>query len=376
MRLTLDRDALADVLTWTAQVVPKRPTSPALSGLRLTVSAEALEVTATDYDTTHKANVPVIGAEPGEALVPAFLLRDLVGALKGEVTLTLKDEHVLTLEAGRSRYELHTLALDDYPTPAQIDRRKKALIGALPAETLLSAVGTVSYLVEDEAADIIKGLHLESSHVGASLGLPAGDDPKPALLLVGAESAACSVHCAPMTSVGSVDADLQVPGNVFARAVRGMAGEVRLYTQGGLVEVADSSRSVIMRTFMTKFMPWHKLLRVGHDITAEVQADELHAAARRATIAAEEGTALTLTLDPETGLQIEAGADGISQGVEDVDAQADGEKVFALSPKYLLPALASLAEAQASIGLSAEDRAMIIIQADATTHILAPRRLS
>lgn len=375
MRFTLDRDALADVLTWAAQVVPKRPNSPALSGLRLVTSADALEVTATDYDTTHRAIVPLIGAEPGEALVPAFLLRDLVSALRGEVTLTLKDERVVTLEAGRSHYELHTLALGDYPSPAQIDRRKKALIGALPAEVLLQAVGAVAYLVEDEAADVVKGLHLESSYLGAQHGIPVTDSAEPALLLIGAESAACAIHAAALTSAGSVDADLQVPGAVFTRAARGMSGEVRLYAQGGIVELADASRSVTMRTFTTQFMPWRKLLRVGHDITAEVQADELCAAVRRANIAAEEGTALRLTLDPETGLQIEAGADGISQGTEDVDASASGEKGFALSPKYLLPALASLGEEQASIGLAESEKALIVIETLPTVHILAPRRL-
>ena len=368
MRFTLDRGDLADVLTWAAQVVPKRPTSPALSGLRLVVSPDALEVTATDYDTTHRASVPLIGAEPGEALIPAFLLRDLVSALKGEVTLTLKDERALTLEAGRSRYELNTLALGEYPTPAQIDRRKKALIGTLPAEVLAGAVGAVSYLVEDEGSDVVKGLHLESDETEA-------DPPGPGLILVGAESAACSIHCAPLTSAGSVEADLQVPGSVFARAVRGMSGEVRLYSQAGLVEVADASRSVTMRTFSTKFMPWRRLLRAEHDVTAEVHAGDLYSAARRASIAAEEGTALRLTLSAE-GLEIEAGADGVSQGLEGVDADADGADVFALSPGYLLPALASLGEAQAQLGLSRDVKTPVIIEAGASTHVLARRRLS
>ena len=52
MKFTVDRDALADAVAWTARSLPARPTAPVLAGLLLEVEASTLKISGFDLEVS------------------------------------------------------------------------------------------------------------------------------------------------------------------------------------------------------------------------------------------------------------------------------------------------------------------------------------
>ncbi len=75
MKVRVERDVLADAVTWTARSLPARPPVPVLAGLLLQATEDGvLQLSAFDYEVSARVEVPADVSEPGEALVSGRLL--------------------------------------------------------------------------------------------------------------------------------------------------------------------------------------------------------------------------------------------------------------------------------------------------------------
>ena len=55
MKLRVDRDVLAEAVTWTARSVPARPPVPVLAGVRLEATNASLVLASFDYEVSARA---------------------------------------------------------------------------------------------------------------------------------------------------------------------------------------------------------------------------------------------------------------------------------------------------------------------------------
>ena len=97
MKVICDRAALLDAVNLVTSVAPSRSPKPQLTCVRLVASRDAdaglLTLSATDTEvslTIGDANVEV--QSPGEALVPADKLRQIVQAEDADATLTIETD--------------------------------------------------------------------------------------------------------------------------------------------------------------------------------------------------------------------------------------------------------------------------------------------
>lgn len=108
--------ALTDALKLVAAVCPKRDVKPILAYVRLTTTADATLLRATDLEYTVSVQLPALGLPALDVLVHPGRLLGLIAALGDEpVALTLADS-TLTLAGGASEYKLLICDdLKDYP---------------------------------------------------------------------------------------------------------------------------------------------------------------------------------------------------------------------------------------------------------------------
>lgn len=133
------RAALKDV----GDVVEKRSAVPVLSNVLLTVTQTGLTLTATDLDTWGERYAPLDGeADPMAITVEAATLRKIADKLPSEarVRLALQDGK-LTVSAGRTRFTLPTLPVEDFPMLPRRDWDAEFEVAALYLEAALSTVG-------------------------------------------------------------------------------------------------------------------------------------------------------------------------------------------------------------------------------------------
>ena len=115
--LTANRDALLAPLQSVSGIVEKRHTLPILSNVLLEKQGDVLTLLATDIEIqiTTKAGATQ-GGEDTAITVAARKFQDILRALPADADVQLiLDDKRLTLKAGKSRFQLQTLAAADYP---------------------------------------------------------------------------------------------------------------------------------------------------------------------------------------------------------------------------------------------------------------------
>jgi DNA polymerase III subunit beta len=112
----VDRDALLKPLQSVAGIVERRHTLPILANVLLEQKDGRLHVTATDLEMQITAVAELPGKDGQATTVGARKLQDLLRALPDDATLNVEATgNRMTVRAGRSRFNLQTLAATDYP---------------------------------------------------------------------------------------------------------------------------------------------------------------------------------------------------------------------------------------------------------------------
>lgn len=118
--ITIEAALLSRAMTAAAKVVEARNTIPILSNVRLVADPVIgkLEVLTTDLDVEYRQRISMMeGSDQLRTTVNAGKLRDLVNAVpKGAQMRLTQEGHRLTVQAGRGRWVIPTLPVDDFPS--------------------------------------------------------------------------------------------------------------------------------------------------------------------------------------------------------------------------------------------------------------------
>lgn len=116
MNIVCDKSLLSSAIDGVSKAVTLRSAIPALEGILL--KADGFELTLTGYDlemgitTTIEANV----REPGEIVLSAKLLGDMVRRLpSGEITISTNDNGNTTVKGGVAEFDIMSISASDFP---------------------------------------------------------------------------------------------------------------------------------------------------------------------------------------------------------------------------------------------------------------------
>ncbi|WP_041794197.1 DNA polymerase III subunit beta [Pararhodospirillum photometricum] len=164
MKLTLERTAFLKSLGHVQSVVERRNTIPILSNLRMTASAEGLGLNATDMDLEITESIPATVSQPGATTAPAHTLYDIVRKLPDGSQVELSHEGgdgPLVLRAGRSRFQLACLPVDDFPVMSPGDFSHSFV---LPAADLRALIDRTRFAIStEETRYYLNGIFLHAT---------------------------------------------------------------------------------------------------------------------------------------------------------------------------------------------------------------------
>lgn len=149
--VTIDVALLARAMTAAAKVVDARNTIPILSNVRLVADPVIgkLELLTTDLDVEYRQRIAMVdGSGKLATTVNAGKLRDLVNAVpKGAQMRLTHDGNRLTVQAGRGRWVIPTLPVDDFPS---IEFNAEHRLEIEPASKLSAMLARVMWSTEQE----------------------------------------------------------------------------------------------------------------------------------------------------------------------------------------------------------------------------------
>jgi DNA polymerase III subunit beta len=321
VKFRCERDVLADALATAGRAATSRTgTLPVLSGLRLEVRGDELSVTGTDLELSIRLTVAVGGERDGAVVIPARLGADIVRSLpSGAVAVALGDDEV-SISAGRSRFTIRPLGLDDYPVQADPVAEAVTLSSSSVAEALRQVVRAAS---TDDARAVLTGVLITAEDDGVRM--------------VATDSYRLAVRDLPESQLLASGQKVLVPSRALNELQRllGHADElhVRLGARDAVFE-AGSTR-LTSRLIEGDYPNYRNLLPSSYPNLLTVGRDALLEALRRVKILAQDATPVRLRLGGDT-LVLTAITQDVGNASEELDASYQGtEMTVAFNPDYL-----------------------------------------
>lgn len=389
MKFRIDRDVLADAVSWAARGLPTRPSMPVLAGLVLDVgegnasTADGITISAFDYEVSSRVEVSADVREPGRALVSGRLLAEIARSLPNRPVDVESDGSKVALTCGSARFTLLTMPVEDYPRLPELP----TLTGRVRSDVFASAVSQVVVAAgRDDTLPVLTGVLMEIE--GSTITLLTTDRYRAAVreLAWAPESAAMSTtSLVSARTLADAAKSLTSGAEVAIALASGGTGEGLLGFEGGGSAAGEpGARRTTTRLLDGQFPKVRSLFPTDAPIHARVDTAAFIESLKRVSLVAERNTPVRLTFDDGT-LVLEAGASDEAQASEAIDAQTHGDAIsIAFNPGYLLDGLNSIGTpvavmsfTQATKPAAITGAASMDVEPDAAyRYLLMPIRLS
>lgn len=148
MEIRITRSEFLGELAPMQGIVERKTTIPVLSHLLLTAREDRLNLAATDLDVSLTSWCEADVKREGSIAVQAKKLMEIIRSLTGEEVLLVQEEpRILSIRAGRSRFKIHGLSPDDFPTLPKVEDGRQVEI---PFADLRRMIAKVLFAVSAE----------------------------------------------------------------------------------------------------------------------------------------------------------------------------------------------------------------------------------
>lgn len=334
MKFRVEREVLADAVTWVARGLPARPPVPVLAGVLIEANEEgSLTLSAFDYEVSAKITVPAEVSEPGTVLVLGRLLADISRNLPNRPIDVATEGNKVAVTCGSSRFSLLMMPSEDYPTlPVS-----PAPSGTIAGDVFTQAVAQVSIAADrGDTLPILTGVRVEID--GEKMILLATDRYRLAMReLTWNPDATDASHVAlvPARTLSETAKALGAAGSIEVALGSAAGGE-------GLVGFEAGQRRTTTRLLDGEYPKVTSIFPTSVETEAVIKTSELVEAVKRVSLVAERNTPVRLRFS-EGQVTIEAGTGDDAQASEAVESTLTGPEIeIAFNPQFLLDGLGAV----------------------------------
>jgi DNA polymerase III subunit beta len=331
MKVSIERAALLKAVAQAQSVVERRNTIPILANVLIEADGDTVRFRATDLDIEVVDRAPAKVDRPGATTVSAVTLNEIVRKLPDGALVTLADNPQtgrLSIEAGRSQFQLATLPREDFPVMATADY---ATNFSAPAGVLRRLFDKAKFAIStEETRYYLNGvyMHVAAGDGGQMLRCVATDGHRLARIDAPLPDGAAGMAgvIVPRKTVGELrklldDDDAAIAVSVSETKVRFATPDITLTSK------------VIDGTFpdYTRVIPTANTRRLEVDA-----ADFAKAVDRVATVSSERSRAVKMVID-EDRLTLSVNAPETGNAEEELAvAYGDDHLEIGFNAKYLL----------------------------------------
>ena len=170
MKIQVNRDVLAEAVSFAVKLLPTRSTLPILGGVLIEASSEGLVLSSFDFEVSTTSRLAATVEEPGRVLVLGRLLADIASRLPNAPVNISTEQNKVVVRCGTAEFTLLSMSIDEYPTIPQVAGET----GVVKADAFAEAASQVSQAASrEDVLKVISGVLLEVD--GKSLNLAATD---------------------------------------------------------------------------------------------------------------------------------------------------------------------------------------------------------
>lgn len=369
MKLTIERSALLKSLSHIQSVVERRNTIPILSNVKLTATADGLAMNATDMDMDMAETVVAEIAEPGATTAPAHTLYDIVRRLPdgAQVDMSVSDG-ALELKAGRSRFSLACLPVEEFPVMSGGDM---PVSFSLSSDSLKGLIDRTRFAVStEETRYYLNGIFL---HVASKGGVDA------------LKAAATDGHRLACVDVALPDGAAGMPSVIVPRKtvaelrklIDEAEGDIQLSLSESKIRFSFDNVVLTSKLIDGTYPDYERVIPADNDRTLTVPADTLAHAVDRVSVISEKSKGVKILVGKG---QITLSASSAENGsaVEELEADYDGEALeIGFNSRYLLDILQQISGDTVRLDFSDPASPMVVVDAadESAVYVLMPMRV-
>ncbi|MEM1208757.1 MAG: DNA polymerase III subunit beta [Planctomycetota bacterium] len=365
MRVICDRGTLVDALGLMGSVAVQRTPKPVLSCVKVVAGEDGLTLTATDLEVSLTLNALRVEVEqPGEALIPADKLSQIVReSIDPTLTMTTEGE-VVQITGQDSKYRIYSQAVSDFPAVPTFDEEPHFEMVAGDLHRLVAM--TIFATARENSRYAINGVLMERD--GKNLTVVATDGHRLAMAKGKAQAAAEGGQSAIVPTKA-----LQLLLRLFDDAEQ----VVKVRLAGNRVLFTADHATLTSSLVEGNFPPYRDVIPKDGDKKATLTTDVFISAVRRAALLTnEESKGVRMAYSPD-GLTLSSRAPEMGEAEINVElAGYDGEPIeIGFNPAYLLDALKVMDDKQVQFDFKASNKPGVLRTGPDFLYVVMPVNL-
>ena len=329
MLITCNTSELNKAIQTAQRAIVSKPSTPIFSCIHLLAQNNQLTIQAMDLNMAISCTIDANITEPGEIVVSAKHISELVRKLTAEtVTITKsQDNKTIKVTSGKADYQLLLMNEDDYPKFPTVDGKKSLTIEDTKIKELIKK--TIFSCSSDDARPLFTGILVE-----------AKDDK---LTFVGTNTHRLAVKSLPQPTEEPLS--MIIPSKVLNEISRNLVSdvpqEVKISPLNNQIMVVIDDVIIVSRLIEGKFPDYNKVIPAKFAVKCSVKAKELASAVERVALFSTEGDYSTVKMSIAQGqMLLTSSSADVGTGKEVLDCTTEGDALnVAFNAKYLLDIL-------------------------------------
>ena len=329
MIITCNTSELNKAIQTAQKAITSKPSTPIFSCLHLITCNGRLVIQGMDLNMAISCTIDANITEPGEIVVSAKHISELVRKLSAETVTISKNQENKTIKvaSGSSEYQLLLMNEDDYPKFPDFNGDKSITIADDKIKELIRK--TIFSCSNDEARPLFTGILVESN-----------DDK---LTFVGTNTHRLAVKF--ISQPTQENLSMIIPSKVLNEISRNLTSdmpqEVKISLLNNQIMVIIDDVIIVSRLIEGKFPDYNKVIPAKFAVKCTVKAKELAGAVERVALFSTDGDYSTVKMSINQGeITITSSSPDVGTGKEVLPCTTEGDALnVAFNAKYILDIL-------------------------------------
>lgn len=367
MIITCNTNELSKAIQTAQRAIISKPSTPIFSCIHLFTKKNRLEIQAMDLNMAISCTIDAEITEPGEIVVSAKHISELVRKLPSETVIINQNTENKTIKvtSGNSEFQLLLMNTDDYPKFPTFDGNKTITIEDEKIKELIKK--TIFSCSTDEARPLFTGILVESK-----------DDK---LTFVGTNTHRLAIKSLIQTT--NEPMSMIIPSKVLNEIFRNLTGdmpqEVIISLLNNQIMVIIDDVVIVSRLIEGKFPDYNKVIPAKFAVTCKVNAKELAGAVERVALFSTDGdySIVKISVEQEK-MTITSSSPEIGTGREVITCATEGDALnVAFNSKYILDILKNIDSDEVTLAMNTSLSPVCITskQEENYTYIVTPVRV-